>query len=101
MRAPRAPRGPRVILSPTRLYSEYALRGVGGVRGRFHVNTGSFSLKKVSIRILCVSCLYPIVFKNTCLILCILDVYSCSKIPDCILKCVFSCINNNNNTRLG
>ena len=66
--------------------------GAHRVRGCFHVNTGSFSRKKVSIRIPFVSCLYPIVFKNTCLILRILDVYSCSKIPDCILKCVFSCI---------
>ena len=60
----------------------------GRVRGCFHVNTGSFSRKRISIRIPFVSCLYLIVFKNTCLILRFFDVYSCSKIPDCILKCV-------------
>ena len=54
------------------------------MRGCFHVNTGSFSRKRISIRIPFVSWLYLIVFKNTCLILRIFDVYSCSKIPDCI-----------------
>ena len=53
---------------------------IHGVRGRFHVNTGSFSRKRISIRIPFVSWLYLIVFKNTCLILRIFDVYSCSKI---------------------
>jgi hypothetical protein len=60
----------------------------GGVRGCFHVKVGSFSRKIVSSRIPFVSCLYSIVFEDTCLILRIFDVYSCSKIPDCILKCV-------------
>jgi hypothetical protein len=54
-----------------------------GVRGRFHVKVVSFSRKIVSSRIPFVSCLYSVVFKNTCLILRSFDVYSCSKIPVC------------------